>query len=148
PITAQDVTAFRDRARAEAEETLALLERRLHDLPPATQNDAQAVLARRGAILERLAADGAQLPTGHKSRYHGDYHLGQVLVTGNDFVLIDFEGEPGRSFEQRRAKGSPLRDVAGMLRSFNYARWAALRHMTQSTEEMVRLDEAARDWEH
>jgi maltose alpha-D-glucosyltransferase/alpha-amylase len=148
PITAQDVTAFRDRARAEAEETLALLERRLHDLPPATQNDAQAVLARRGAILERLAADRGQAPTGHKSRYHGDYHLGQVLVTGNDFVLIDFEGEPGRSFEQRRAKGSPLRDVAGMLRSFNYARWAALRHMTQSTEEMVRLDEAARDWEH
>ncbi|MDA8454644.1 maltose alpha-D-glucosyltransferase [Acidovorax sp. GBBC 3334] len=148
PVTAADVSAFHERARAEAEDTMALLEQRLHDLPPAAQTDAQAVLARRGAILERLAASGAGTPTGHKIRYHGDYHLGQVLVTGNDFVIIDFEGEPGRSFEQRRAKSSPLRDVAGMLRSFNYARWAALKHMTQSTEEMLRLDEAARDWEH
>ncbi|WP_434802418.1 hypothetical protein [Paracidovorax avenae] len=98
--------------------------------------------------MERLAAGGTETPTGTRTRFHGDYHLGQVLVTGNDFVIIDFEGEPGRPFEERRAKSSPLRDVAGMLRSFNYARWAALKHMTQSTEEMVRLDEAARHWEH
>ena len=152
PLTAQDLQAWRLRAATDAGETLSLLERRLADLPPATQADAQALLARRAAVLEGIEAT-ANAPAalhsgGLKTRYHGDYHLGQVLVTGNDFVLIDFEGEPGRSFEQRRAKGSPLRDVAGMLRSFNYARWAALRHMTQSTEEMVRLDEAARDWEH
>ncbi len=149
PVTPQDVAAFRQRARAEAEDTLALLERRLGELPPAAQTDAQAVLARRALIMERLAAGGTEAPTtGTKTRFHGDYHLGQVLVTGNDFVIIDFEGEPGRPFEERRARSSPLRDVAGMLRSFNYARWAALKHMTQSTEEMVRLDEAARHWEH
>jgi maltose alpha-D-glucosyltransferase/alpha-amylase len=84
---------------------------------------------------------------GVKTRYHGDFHLGQVLVTGNDFMIIDFEGEPGRSFEERRTKGPPLRDVAGMLRSFNYARWAALKHTSQSTEELLRLDQAAQQWE-
>ena len=151
PLTAQDLQAYRVRAATEAGETLALLERRLADLPPATQADAQAVLARRPAVLERIEAaanDPATLQAGGvKTRYHGDYHLGQVLVTGNDFVIIDFEGEPGRSFEERRAKGSALRDVAGMLRSFNYARWAALKHASQSTEELLRLDAAVQQWE-
>jgi len=70
-----------------------------------------------------------------------------VLVSGNDFVIIDFEGEPARDFEERRAKASPLRDVAGMLRSFNYARWTALRRVAQNAEEAARLDAAVRDWE-
>jgi len=70
-----------------------------------------------------------------------------VLVKDNDFVIIDFEGEPARSFEERRAKSSPLRDVAGMLRSFNYARWSALRRVAQSPEEAEKLAAPAVAWE-
>src|SRR6185437_4509170 len=84
---------------------------------------------------------------GLKTRYHGDYHLGQILVAGNDFVIIDFEGEPARSFEERRAKGSPLKDVAGMLRSFDYARWSALKQHAHNADEARRLGPPLREWE-
>src|SRR5205807_2279143 len=62
-----------------------------------------------------------------KIRTHGDYHLGQVLNTGKDFVILDFEGEPSRSLGERKMKRSPLCDVAGMIRSFHYAAHSALR---------------------
>jgi maltose alpha-D-glucosyltransferase/alpha-amylase len=77
-------------------------------------------------ILKRFQGILDRRITAMRIRIHGDYHLGQVLYTGKEFVLIDFEGEPARSLASRRIKRSPLRDVAGMLRSFHYASYAPL----------------------
>jgi maltose alpha-D-glucosyltransferase / alpha-amylase len=84
--------------------------------------------------------------TALKARYHGDYHLGQVLVSSNDFVIIDFEGEPARPLAERRAKHSPLRDVAGMLRSFDYARWSAVLRDTYTDADRAKLAPLAQGW--
>ena len=84
--------------------------------------------------------------TGLKTRYHGDYHLSQVLVSSNDFVIIDFEGEPARPLAERRMKHSPLRDVAGMLRSFDYARWSAVLRDTHTDADRARLTPFAHRW--
>jgi maltose alpha-D-glucosyltransferase/alpha-amylase len=147
PLLAADVGIFRQRAGTEAKATMVLLRERLHQLPPLLQEQAQLLLARSDELQAYIDAADASNEGGVMCRYHGDYHLGQVLVSGNDFVIIDFEGEPARSFDERRAKSSPLRDVAGMLRSFNYAHWSALRQGAQSVEELERLEPAAREWE-
>ena len=73
-----------------------------------------------GSLMQGLTAAGA------KTRVHGDYHLGQVLVADKDVIIVDFEGEPKLSVEERRRKRSPLVDVAGMIRSFDYAAWTAI----------------------
>jgi len=151
PLSAEDVAGYRTHAAGDATATLALLRERLGALPPGAQADAESLLRAadtlQASIAERRFVGEGGSGAALKSRYHGDYHLGQVLVKDNDFVIIDFEGEPARSFEERRAKSSPLRDVAGMLRSFNYARWSALRRVAQSPEEAEKLAAPAVAWE-
>jgi maltose alpha-D-glucosyltransferase/alpha-amylase len=106
--------------------TLQLLQECLPDVPGELREDAQQVLDLEKEIIERYQPIRRQRISATRVRCHGDYHLGQVLFTGKDFVIIDFEGEPARSLSERRLKRSPLLDVAGMIRSFHYAAHSAL----------------------
>ena len=107
-------------------QTFDLLRSQLPHLSVDLQENAQAVLARNEEILDSIHQTLRRPLSGLRTRIHGDYHLGQVLCTANDFVIIDFEGEPGRPIADRVAKRSALQDVAGMLRSFHYAAAAPL----------------------
>lgn len=109
-----------------ADQAFPLLRQHLKAISDAVQGEAQKVIHLEGEVRRRFELVRDQHVTAMRIRCHGDYHLGQVLYTGTDFVMIDFEGEPARPLSERRLKGSPLRDVAGMLRSFHYAAYAAL----------------------
>jgi len=107
-------------------QVLQLLRQHLRDLPDEVKADAQKVLSLEGVIIARFQDVTKRKLTGMRIRCHGDYHLGQILYTGNDFVITDFEGEPARHVGERRIKRLPLRDAAGMIRSFHYAVYVAL----------------------
>ncbi len=112
--------------RTLAGRSLTLLRAQRRRLPDRARGPAEEVLSRDREIDERLRAITGKKITARRGRTHGDYHLGQVLWTGKDFVIIDFEGEPARPVSERRIKRSPLRDVAGMMRSFHYAAFSVL----------------------
>ena len=146
-MAAEDLTGWTEVVRDDCSSTLALLAQR-SAVWPAPLNDLAAQVVQAGAALSaRIARVARARPQGVKTRVHGDLHLAQVLICRDDYFVIDFEGEPQRSFEQRRAKQSPLRDVAGMLRSFDYARHTALHHSAQGVAELERLGPVARLWE-
>jgi maltose alpha-D-glucosyltransferase/alpha-amylase len=107
-------------------QTCQQLRRRLGTVPEAAREQARQVLEHEKDVLGRFHFLLERKLVGQRIRCHGDYHLGQALFTGKDFVIIDFEGEPTRSISERRLKRSALRDVAGMLRSFHYAAYSAL----------------------
>jgi maltose alpha-D-glucosyltransferase/alpha-amylase len=101
------------------------LRKQAPNLPRHAQSDAQAILAHKDTLIQRFRTIADQQIDAHRTRIHGDYHLGQVLYTGDDFVIFDFEGQARRPVPERQLKRSPLLDVACMLRSFRYATYAA-----------------------
>ena len=147
PVSQQELAQWADTVRKEAETTLALIELQRSTLDAEIQRDVDVLLKRRGDIAQHTG-DAVQTPLRTvKTRYHGDYHLGQVLLRQNDFVLIDFEGEPARPIPERRQKHSALKDVAGMMRSFNYAAYAALAQVSSGRPGDEALEVFARQWE-
>ena len=142
PLTKADVAAAVADAKAQAERAFEALGRFVGQVPAA-----DALAARRReclALLDGLAID----PKGAiKTRIHGDYHLGQVLIAQDDVMIVDFEGEPSRTSTERRGKFSPLRDVAGMLRSFAYAADSAARDVgARLPEASDRVGSLAGEW--
>ena len=146
PLEPGDLAAWKRRVHEDALATIALLEQNRSQLAAAALDNASLLLEERQRLLARIEA--CSMPAGAclKTRYHGDYHLGQVLVSNNDFIIIDFEGEPARPLAERRAKHSSLRDVAGMLRSFDYARWSAVLRDTYTEADQARLAPLAQGW--
>lgn len=127
--------------------TLRALRKYSARLSPEQLGEATPVLEAERGIYDSFKTILSMKFSGKKIRIHGDYHLGQVLFTGKDFMIIDFEGEPARSLSERRLKRSALRDVAGMLRSFHYAAYATLflNRMVRDADKKV-LGAAAERW--
>jgi maltose alpha-D-glucosyltransferase/alpha-amylase len=149
----EPISPFRQRAlyqaiRSLAGESLRLLALRRDHLPAHLQPQADLVLGLSGQIEARLRPLLKHQVGGMLIRIHGDYHLGQVLHTGRDIAIIDFEGEPARPLGERRLKRPPLTDVAGMLRSFHYAAFAGLLERVGPIEEAgaESLQQWARFW--
>jgi maltose alpha-D-glucosyltransferase/alpha-amylase len=148
PVTVIDIQGMLDGSRARAINVLDLLKDSVAKLPDEQVDLAGLALSRRRQILDsfRLAAGDGML--GQRIRIHGDYHLGQVLQVKTDYVILDFEGEPARPIAERRAKLSPLKDVAGMVRSLGYAAYAGLIGYTaRRPEDWESLAPWARLWE-
>jgi maltose alpha-D-glucosyltransferase/alpha-amylase len=126
---------------------MQLLQKTVKRLPEDVRDRAARVAGSEQDILAVFQSLLETKITATKLRFHGDFHLGQVLRTGRDFFIIDFEGEPARALSERRLKRSPIRDVAGMVRSFHYAAHSALRsHGSIRTEDIARLEAWAESW--
>ncbi|HEY8796975.1 MAG TPA: maltose alpha-D-glucosyltransferase [Candidatus Dormibacteraeota bacterium] len=145
-ISQQDQRSIYQSLNGVALRSMELLRSQLKKLPEDAREEARQVLELEPRIMSTLRAFLGRRLTSTRIRVHGDYHLGQVLYTGHDFVIIDFEGEPTRTLYERRLKRLALKDVAGMLRSFHYASETALKSENIPAESTVRSQAWSRLW--
>ena len=148
PMSELDLRSLHQSCRSRLNDTLYRLRRKLKELPEAHRPLAEAVLQAAPEAQRRFRALLGRKVSGQRIRCHGDYRLRQVLFTGSDFQIFDFEGAATRSLEGRRIKRSPLRDVAGMLRSFDSAAYTVLlgRVGVARAEDAARLEPWAQTW--
>ena len=146
PFNAMAQRSVYQNMRASVRRIFALLQKKLPHLPEAFRDEAAQVLAAEQQILDAEHQTLERHASAAKIRIHGDYHLGQLLYTGKDFVILDFEGEPARPLSERKLKRSALRDVAGMMRSFQYAAYSALWQPAMRSEDVPFLERWADIW--
>ena len=132
PIGAEDIRQWRRALEASAADMLSQLERNRTRLPSSARGLAERLIVVQDQFFRRIRMLIPDEIEAQKTRFHGDFHLGQVLAVKNDFFIVDFEGEPARPLADRRCKSSPLRDVAGMIRSFDYASFTAVRQLAEA----------------
>lgn len=147
PLTPEHVSQQRVNLREYAKSVFDVLDRKAAQLPETLLPSIQKILSLKPTLFSETEGRFLETVQAGRTRIHGDYHLGQVLWADNDFYIIDFEGEPARTLAERRAKQSPLKDVAGMLRSFHYAAYAGLyKAAADRPADVQRLEPAAQFW--
>jgi maltose alpha-D-glucosyltransferase / alpha-amylase len=146
PFNAMAQRSVYQSMRTSLRRAFTFLGKKLSDVPAKFRSEAREVLAAEKEILAREKRLLDRRTSAAKIRIHGDYHLGQLLYTGKDFVILDFEGEPARPLSDRKMKRSALRDVAGMMRSFQYAAYAALWQPAMRKEDVPFLERWADLW--